>query len=225
MEASGVMVIWHSGDAVIRSTLLCLLTMGLASWSLLLLRLRDQNRVLRAARAAAASFWLSPNLHDAVQRLNRASPFRTVIEAGLGAREQHRDVLAGQIALADRVTARMERSVESVGKRLESGLELVASMAATAPWVGLFGTVWGTYTALAALSAPGPETMQVIAGPVGRSLMMTGFGLAVAVPVLLAHRWVVRRNALAMSTLREFSLDARAVLLNGPGTRREPEVA
>jgi biopolymer transport protein ExbB len=207
--------VWARGDLVTRGTVICLLAMFLASWYLLLMRLKDQTLVLRAARAAEDGFWCSPNLYEAVQRLSRRSPFRVVVERGLGAAEHHDSGLVEQIAVADRITSGMQRSVDAVAKRLQSGLELVASVGATAPWVGLFGTLWGTYRVLTSAGHPELESLNSLAGPVGEALMLTGFGLAVAVPVLLVHRFVAWRNVLALASLREFALDVQAILVRG----------
>ena len=211
--------VWASGDLVTRGTLMCLLSMFLASWYLLLTRLKDQTLVLHAARVAADGFWRSANLYEAVHRLSRKSPFRIVVERGLGAAEHQDGALVEQIAVADRITSGMQRSVDAVAKRLQSGLELVASMGATAPWVGLFGTLWGTYRALTSARALELGSLNTLAGPLGEALMLTGFGLVVAVPVLLVHRFVVWRNALALASLREFALDVQTILVRGANGR------
>ena len=207
--------VWSEGDAVMRGTLLCLLAMFVVSWYVLLMRLKDQTLVLRAARAADDGFWRSPNLYEAVQRLSRRSPFRIVVERGLGAAEPHTGVLVEQIAVADRITFGMQRSVETVAQRLQSGLELVASIGATSPWVGLFGTLWGTCRTLTSAEDLALARLHDLAEPVGEALMLSGFGLLVAVPVLLAHRLVVWRNALAIANLREFALDVQSILVRG----------
>jgi biopolymer transport protein ExbB len=202
-------------DLFTRGTMLCLLAILVTSWYLLAMRVWDQARLLRAARAMADGFWSCSNLYDAVQGLNGRSPFRTVVEEGLWAKEQPGERLAEQIGVRDRISYRMQRAVDGWDKRLQSGLDLVASLAAIAPWVGLFGAACSIHRALAATAGSGPATSEALTQALSQGVIMTGTGIAVAVPVMLAHRFVVGRHVPAIDTLRDFTRDVQAVLLNG----------
>jgi biopolymer transport protein ExbB len=113
----------------------------------------------------------------------------------------------------------IQRAVENVQNRLQDGLAFLATVGSTAPFVGLFGTVWGIYHALTAIGIAGQASIDKVAGPVGEALIMTAVGLAVAVPAVLAYNWLVRRNKMAMETVRAFSADLHSVLMSG-GIRR-----
>src|SRR5213082_2181165 len=109
----------------------------------------------------------------------------------------------------------VQRSVEDVQSRLQDGLAFLATVGSTAPFVGLFCTVWGIYHALTAIGIAGQASIDKVAGPVGEALIMTAIGLAVAVPAVLGYNWLVRRNKSAMEELRSFGSDLNAVLLSG----------
>jgi biopolymer transport protein ExbB len=116
----------------------------------------------------------------------------------------------------------VQRAVETVGNRMQDGLAFLATVGSTAPFVGLFGTVWGIYHALTAIGIAGQASIDKVAGPVGEALIMTAIGLAVAVPAVLGYNWLVRRNMVAMETVRAFGGDLHAVLM---GRRAEARSA
>jgi biopolymer transport protein ExbB len=107
----------------------------------------------------------------------------------------------------------VQRSVDTVQSRMQDGLAFLATVGSTAPFVGLFGTVWGIYHALTAIGIAGQASIDKVAGPVGEALIMTAIGLAVAVPAVMGYNWLVRRNKTAMETVRTFGADLHAVLL------------
>ena len=107
----------------------------------------------------------------------------------------------------------MERAVAEVQAQAQDGLAVLATVGSTAPFVGLFGTVWGIYNALIRIGASGQASLDRVAGPVGEALVMTAFGLAVAVPAVLGYNWLVRRNRVALDRIRAFASDLHAVLL------------
>ena len=113
----------------------------------------------------------------------------------------------------------VQRSVEDVQSRLQDGLAFLATVGSTAPFVGLFGTVWGIYHALTAIGIAGQASIDKVAGPVGEALIMTAIGLAVAVPAVLGYNWLVRRNKVTMEAVRGFSADLHGVLMGAKGTR------
>jgi biopolymer transport protein ExbB len=114
------------------------------------------------------------------------------------------------------ITMSIQRSIDNVASRTQDGLAFLATVGSTAPFVGLFGTVWGIYHALTAIGIAGQASIDKVAGPVGEALIMTAFGLAVAVPAVLGYNWLVRRNKSAMEKVRGFGADLHAVLLAAP---------
>jgi biopolymer transport protein ExbB len=126
--------------------------------------------------------------------------------------------LLEQIDLNSWVTMSIQRSVDKVQSRLQDGLAFLATVGSTAPFVGLFGTVWGIYHALTAIGIAGQASIDKVAGPVGEALIMTAIGLAVAVPAVLGYNFLVRRNKTAMEDVRAFSSDLHSVLLSGAMT-------
>ena len=110
----------------------------------------------------------------------------------------------------------IQRAIDNVQSRTQDGLAFLATVGSTAPFVGLFGTVWGIYHALTAIGIAGQASIDKVAGPVGEALIMTAFGLAVAVPAVLGYNWLVRRNKAAMERVRSFGADLHAVLLSAP---------
>src|SRR5208283_6002993 len=122
----------------------------------------------------------------------------------------------------------IQRAVDNVQNRLQDGLAFLATVGSTAPFVGLFGTVWGIYHALTAIGMAGQASIDKVAGPVGEALIMTALGLAVAVPAVLGYNWLIRRNKVAMEQVRAFASDLHQVLMLGPmgkiRDRRSPAV-
>jgi biopolymer transport protein ExbB len=109
----------------------------------------------------------------------------------------------------------IQRAVDKVQSRLQDGLSFLATVGSTAPFIGLFGTVWGIYGALTNIGMTGNASIDKVAGPVGEALIMTAIGLAVAVPAVLGYNWLVRRNKTAMEDIRSFSADVHSVLVSG----------
>ena len=116
----------------------------------------------------------------------------------------------------DWITMSIQRAIDNVQSRTQDGLAFLATVGSTAPFVGLFGTVWGIYHALTAIGIAGQASIDKVAGPVGEALIMTAIGLAVAVPAVLGYNWLIRRNKAAMDRVRGFGADLHAVLLSAP---------
>ena len=112
----------------------------------------------------------------------------------------------------------IQRAIDNVQSRTQDGLAFLATVGSTAPFVGLFGTVWGIYHALTAIGIAGQASIDKVAGPVGEALIMTAIGLAVAVPAVLGYNWLIRRNKAAMEEVRSFGADLHAVLLSSAQT-------
>jgi biopolymer transport protein ExbB len=208
----GLSALWAQGDVVSRMTILILALMSLASWYVLIAKLLAQSRMSVQGRAANASFWKADSVQQGAKALQAGSPFRFVAESALEATRKH-DGLIGKVDLNTWVGQSIERAVGTVHSRTQEGLAVLATVGSTAPFVGLFGTVWGIYNALVRIGASGQASIDKVAGPVGEALIMTAIGLAVAVPAVLGYNWLVRRNKVAMDTVRAFGSDLHTVLL------------
>ena len=217
----GLQALWAQGDWVARTTLIILVIMSVASWYVLLTKLVAQSRMGGQGKRANQSFWAANTVRQGTETLQPGSPYRFIAESALEATRKH-DGLIGQVDLNTWVAQSIERAVGTVHSRTQEGLAVLATVGSTAPFVGLFGTVWGIYNALVKIGASGQASIDKVAGPVGEALIMTAIGLAVAVPAVLGYNWLVRRNKVAMDTVRAFGSDLHTVLL-AAGTRREGE--
>ena len=213
----GLAALWAQGDPVARITLAVLVVMSLASWYVLISKLVAQSRMGEQGRAANREFWKRETVREGANVLHKESPFRFIAESALEATRKH-EGLIGKVDLNTWVAQSIERAVATVHSRTQEGLAVLATVGSTAPFVGLFGTVWGIYNALVRIGASGQASIDKVAGPVGEALIMTAIGLAVAVPAVLGYNWLVRRNKVAMDNVRAFGSDLHTVLL-AAGTR------
>lgn len=209
-------------DTVGRAVLGIMLLMSIATWYLILskgveawLRGRRTARFLRA-------FWNAPSLAAVERDLDGRQPdepFSHLAHHAIAASRHHArhggNRLTESGSAADFLTRSMRRVVDEETARLESGLTVLASVGSTAPFVGLFGTVWGVYHALVSIGMSGQGTLDKVAGPVGEALIMTALGLAVAIPAVLAYNAFVRRNRLVLAQLDAFAHDLFAFLATG----------
>jgi biopolymer transport protein ExbB len=214
MDASnpyGLAALLSGSDLVAKIVLLIMVTMSVGSWYILVAKWIEQQRMLTQAKATEA-FWTAASVAQGVDTLAAGSPFRFIAQAGADASVKHAGLL-GQIDLNTWITMSIQRAIERVQGRLQNGLAFLATVGSTAPFVGLFGTVWGIYHALTAIGVAGQASIDKVAGPVGEALIMTAIGLAVAVPAVLGYNWLVRRNKAVMDEVRGFAADLHAVLL------------
>ena len=211
----GLQALWAQGDMVAKATLIILLIMSMGSWYIIFVKVFEQRKLLKSADAAAKTFWSAGSVKDGAKALDEGSAFRFVAEQGLKASEHHEGTLVEKIDLHTWVSMSIQRAVDNVNMRMQDGLAFLATVGSTAPFVGLFGTVWGIYHALVAIGVSGQASIDKVAGPVGEALIMTAIGLAVAVPAVMGYNWLVRRNKVAMEKVRAFSGDLHNVLLAG----------
>jgi biopolymer transport protein ExbB len=209
----GLEALWKGGDMVAKVTLAILVFMSMGSWYIIITKIYEQFKMGKQARAAEKSFWSAPTVRQGADSLSESSPFRFIAESGLEATSKHTGLL-GNVNLNDWITMSIQRAIDNVQSRTQDGLAFLATVGSTAPFVGLFGTVWGIYHALTAIGIAGQASIDKVAGPVGEALIMTAFGLAVAVPAVLGYNWLVRRNKRAMELVRGFGADLHAVLLS-----------
>lgn len=218
----GIEAMWRQGDWVSKGTLIILVIMSMGSWYIIFVKLWEQHKLMREGREMRTSFWKAPSLKEGAKRLKASSAFRYIAETGLEANEHHEGALTENIDLNTWVTMSVQRAVDAVHNRMQDGLAFLATVGSTAPFVGLFGTVWGIYHALTAIGIAGQASIDKVAGPVGEALIMTALGLAVAVPAVMGYNWLVRRNKVVMETVRGFGADLHSVLL---GARPEAKAA
>ena len=210
----GVQAVW-AGGIVPRCTLIILAIMSMGSWYIIITKLLDQMKIFKQSKETNQKFWKAPSIAAGSAQLSEGSPFRFIAETGTKATQHHDGALLEQIDLSSWVTMQIQRAVDKVQSRLTDGLSFLATVGSTAPFIGLFGTVWGIYNALTNIGMTGNASIDKVAGPVGEALIMTAFGLFVAVPAVLGYNWLVRRNKTAMEDVRSFSADVHSVLISG----------
>ncbi len=216
----GLEAIWKGGDMVAKITLAILVIMSVGSWYIIVTKIYEQHKMGSQAKDASKNFWKAPTVREGAETLKKASPFRFIAESGLEATSKHEGLL-GMVDLNDWIAMSIQRAIDNVQSRTQDGLAFLATVGSTAPFVGLFGTVWGIYHALTAIGIAGQASIDKVAGPVGEALIMTAIGLAVAVPAVLGYNWLIRRNKAAMDLVRGFGAELHAVLLSNGRVRQE----
>jgi biopolymer transport protein ExbB len=218
---SGLLALWTQGDVVTRAVALLLLTMSLASWMVIIIKALGLRQVAQQAQATER-FWHARDFADGVTQLggDASNPFRQLALKGQEANahllppDGNRELL-DSLDRNDWVTRSLRRSMDEATAQLQSGLAVLASVGSTAPFVGLFGTVWGIYHALLAIGVSGQSTIDKVAGPIGEALIMTALGLAVAIPAVLGYNALVRGNKGVLIKLNRFAYDLHALFVTG----------
>lgn len=218
----GLAHFWAQGDLVTHGVALLLLAASAASWYVIAGKLIGQWRFGRSYQKALEAFWNAPTLPQAVEAIRREDAsgiFATVAEGGAQAAQAHERHAARGIGAgldgSEYLTRALRGRIVMVQAGIERGLTFLASVGATAPFVGLFGTVWGIYHALVGLSGASQVVLDKVAGPVGEALIMTAAGLFVAIPAVLAYNACVRANRLVLAQLDGFAHDLHAYLAGG----------
>lgn len=231
-------------DAVGLTVFLILVFMSVASWAVILFKGFRTWRVRSSARGVIDGFWAASSLVRAEEQLKAQGddPFAGLALSGITAAAHHQRHQAGRLGdalnLSEFVTRALRQGINAAQARLETGLSLLASVGSTAPFVGLFGTVWGIYHALIGIGASGQATIDKVAGPVGEALIMTALGIAVAVPAVLGFNALTRANRVILAELDAFAHDLHGFLATGsrvdvalagasvrPAAARSPQVA
>lgn len=221
----GIASIWAQGDAVIKAVALMLLLMSIASWCVILIRAWHLWQLQQIAQRSR-DFWHAQSFAEGLHILTaanrksdcRANPFRYLADEGQAAFDHHcshQDDLHGKLPLSDWLTATLKGAIDESAEQMQKGLAILASVGSTAPFIGLFGTVWGIYHALVGIGASGQASIDKVAGPVGEALIMTAFGLAVAIPAVLAYNALSRGNKGIISKLSRFAFQLHAYFLTG----------
>lgn len=215
----GLMNLWSQGDLVTKAVAIMLVGMSLASWIVIIIKAIDVIRYKRMAKASS-DFWHSEDFAMALNKLgtDEANPFRALALEGREATAHHRNTkvhLHDTLDVSDWVTRSLRNGIDEFTARLQTGLAVLASVGSTAPFVGLFGTVWGIYHALMSISTAGQATIDKVAGPIGEALIMTALGLAVAIPAVLGYNALVRGNKFVLTKLNSFAHDLHAYFVTG----------
>ena len=215
----GLANVWSQGDIVTKSVAVLLLVMSLASWMVIIIKSLDLIKYKKIARAAE-DFWHSEDFAAGLTKLggDPTNPFRQLALEGREATLHHRNTKAhlhDALDVSDWVTRTLRNAIDEFTAKLQSGLAILASVGSTAPFVGLFGTVWGIYHALLSIGAAGQATIDKVAGPIGESLIMTALGLAVAIPAVLGYNALVRGNKGVLQKLNRFAHDLHAYFVTG----------
>ncbi len=208
----GLRSVWEQGDVVAQTTLLILAAMSLLSWYFIVAKWLAQRRLATHSRIASRVFASEQSLRQRSETLAPSNPFRIMALSALEALRRH-GKLGGQVELGQWLSQDIVHSVATLQMRSQEGLSVLATVGATAPFVGLFGTVWGIYNALVTIGVSGQASIDKVAGPVGEALIMTALGLAVAVPAVLGYNALVRRNRVLLHEVKGFASELHTQLL------------
>jgi biopolymer transport protein ExbB len=216
----GIEALWTQSDYVGKGVFVILIVMSLWSWLVMINKWLDQRMLRKVAAEAEKGFWTAGSIQEGIGKLKgKINPFRDIAQDGIQAVEHHRRSTARDVAsnieLADWVRTHIDKRTTMLQSSLQSGMVVLASVGATAPFVGLFGTVWGIYHALISISIAGQASLDKVAGPIGEALIMTALGLAVAVPAVLGFNGLLRGNRALMERANYFAHDVEAALIAG----------
>lgn len=206
----GLFALWRNGDLVIRTVIVILGIMSFGTWYIFFMKYIEQARVLGQARIVERRFWGSANLNEGIDKLPKVSLFRAVAESGVRASSGQ---ATGLVNINDWIGMSLNRQLDEANSRLQGGIAFLASVGSVAPFVGLFGTVWGILNALIAIGVAGQASIDKVAGPVGEALIATAIGLFAAVPAVLLYNFLVRRNKVINEKLRSFASDLQVYLV------------
>ncbi|MBC2653445.1 MotA/TolQ/ExbB proton channel family protein [Novosphingobium flavum] len=199
----------EQGGFIAYATVIILGIMSFGSFFILFTKWFEQSKIIRQGRELRASFWRAATLKEGAAKLEKNSAWRQIVDDGISAEEQHGKMVDATDA-HEWLVGSLTRSEASINARLASGLPFLATVGATSPFIGLFGTVVGIYRALIAIGLAGSASIDKVAGPVGEALIMTALGLLVAVPAVLAYNYLQARNKSIAEQLHGFSIDVLA---------------
>jgi biopolymer transport protein ExbB len=218
----GIANLWLEGDAITRFVAIALLTCSIVTWVILLTRLWDL-RNLRKLKPELEQFWRATSFDQGLQAFSNhaANPYYQIAKSATKASAHHQSQSSNHRELlqtlnySEWMARSVKNSVDSVAAGLQKGLTFLGSTGAIAPFIGLFGTVWGIYHALISISSSGSAQIDQVAGPIGEALIMTALGLAVAIPAVLAFNAINRANKLFVADLNRFGNDLLAYFVTG----------
>jgi len=212
----GLQALWAQGDFIAKGVLILLALMSAYSWFIIFTKWWEQGRFLRQAHEAEKNFWAADNIKNGVGKLTgKANIFKAIASEAIDAAEHHDSRMTQEVPLHEWIDNVIARGVARIGSALQTQLPFLATTGSTAPFIGLFGTVWGIYHALVAIGVAGQASIDKVAGPVGEALIMTAIGLAVAVPAVLGYNYLLGRNKLIMEKVKLFANDLEQVIVSG----------
>ena len=210
----GLIEALNEGGAISWGIFGVMVIMSIGSFYILFTKLLEQNKVMKDANNMKANFWKAGGLKEGAAKLDKNGAFRQIVDDGLVAMENH-GKLTDPTEAHDYLHGSLSRSEESIMSALNKGLPFLATVGATAPFVGLLGTVIGIYSALIKIGIAGQASIDAVAGPVGEALIMTAIGLFVAVPAVIAYNWLQARNKNIQADLNQFSSDVLGYMASG----------
>jgi biopolymer transport protein ExbB len=225
MQEYGFAHVWNEGDDITRAIAIVLLIMSVLSWAVILYKF-GQLFVLRKRGKAAERFWQADTFDEAQRWLGKSAsnPYAALVAAARETQESEaRSHLAGAFGADEWLRRTLMAVLHEQMARLQNGVAILASVGSTSPFVGLFGTVWGIYHALLVIGSTGQSSIDKIAGPVGEALVMTAFGLFVAIPAVLSFNMIARGNKAVAQKLMRFAHDLEVYFMTG--TRHKPQAA
>ena len=208
----------REGGLIAQSVFGILVLMSVVSFYIMFTKLFEQQKIFNQAKRVRQGFWSSNSLREGAAKLEKNSAYRQIVDDGLAAQDQHTK-LTDPVEAHDWLHGSLARSEGTINSKLGGGLAFLATVGATAPFIGLFGTVVGIYRALIKIGASGQASIDAVAGPVGEALIMTALGLVVAVPAVLAYNWLQRRNKAIAEDLSAFSNDVLGFLASNGAVR------
>ena len=212
----GIGALWAQGDFVAKGVMVLLVIMSAYSWFIIFTKWWEQRRLLRQAAEAEKNFWAADNIKNGVNKLTgKGNIFKVMAAEAIDAAEHHDERLTQQVPLHEWIDNVLARATARIGSALSTQLPFLATTGSTAPFIGLFGTVWGIYHALVAIGVAGQASIDKVAGPVGDALIMTAIGLAVAVPAVLGYNFLLGRNKQILEKVKLFSHDLEQVIVSG----------
>ncbi|MCZ4064715.1 MotA/TolQ/ExbB proton channel family protein [Oxalobacter aliiformigenes] len=228
----GMLALWNQGGWVIRSVAIVLFGMSVVSWTIIVVRAWKACKLSGLSKRVRL-FWLAPSFQEGLRTLETRpadNPFHALATEGMAAATQYTDgpeKLRERMGMAEWLTENLRGCIDESMAKMQDGLSVLASIGATAPFIGLFGTVWGIYHALVSIGISGQASIDRIAGPVGESLVMTALGLAVAIPAVLGYNALGRINRRMAGELNRFARQLYGWFLTGspvvPGNVRPEE--
>ena len=220
-ESFSLSAYWAQGDFVSHAVAVILIILSIASWAVIAAKSWQIFRLRRQAGQLVESFWQASNFEDGLIRIAPAEPFAFVAQRASQAVRHFNDHstdhphLDANLSLGELVTRALRQGIARANSHLENGLTFLASIGSTAPFIGLFGTVWGIYHALASIGATGQASLDKVAGPVGEALIMTAAGLFVAIPAVLAYNALSRGLRVVNAELDAFATDLHTYFTTG----------
>jgi biopolymer transport protein ExbB len=213
----------QQGGIISVSVFTVLMLMLVVSLYILFTKLFEQQKVRSEAKRVQASFWQANNIREGAAKLDKNSAYRQLVDDGLAAQDQF-SKLTDPVEAHDWLHGSLARSEATINSDLNSGLAFLATVGATAPFIGLFGTVIGIYRALIKIGAAGQASIDAVAGPVGEALIMTALGLAVAVPAVLGYNWLIRRNKVVAEQISAFATDLHGYMVSAGAVKPATQV-